>query len=112
MPTGRKRVAYRKMIIGLAWLGAYVTFYGSYNFTRVLEPWFAAKSFPVRVGLFQVFGIFERAKYYALWILTEGAAIQTGIGFSGYAASGASEWNGAANINVRNIELGENFKVG
>jgi lysophospholipid acyltransferase len=111
MPIGRKRVAYRKMIEGLVFLGAFVTQYGSYNFSRALEPGFAAKPLLVRIALFQFFGIFERCKYYAIWTLTEGAAILTGLGFTGYSASGASQWDGAANISVWHIEFGENFKV-
>lgn len=63
------------------------------------------------IGWFQVFGVVERAKYYALWTLTEGASILTGLGFTGYAPNGASLWQGAANVNIFNIEFGPNFKV-
>jgi hypothetical protein len=42
MPTGRKRVAYMKMITGLAWLGAFVTLFGKYNFSVALQPWYAS----------------------------------------------------------------------
>jgi lysophospholipid acyltransferase len=112
MPIGRKRVAYRKLILGLIFLGAYVSLYGSYNFARSLEPSFKTKSLLTRIALFQVFGIFERAKYYAIWTMTEGAAVLTGLGFTGYTAEGASKWDGAANIDVAKIEFGENFKVG
>lgn len=66
---------------------------------------------PFRIALFQVCGLFERAKYYALWTLTEGASILTGSGFTGYGPDGASLWEGAANVDVKNIELGPNFKV-
>jgi lysophospholipid acyltransferase len=111
MPIGRKRVAYQKLVLGLAWLGAYVTLWGTYNFSRSIEPEFRARPLLARIALFQVFGIFERSKYYAIWTLTEGAAIISGLGFTGYGPSGASEWNGAANISVWHIELGENFKV-
>jgi lysophospholipid acyltransferase len=131
MPVGRKRVGYVKMAFGLFYLGLYVVFYGSYNFSVALQPSFAAKSLLTRcvhlivsctfrvladlytcsIALFQFYGIFERCKYYAIWTLTEGAAVITGLGFTGYSATGASKWDGAANINVANIELGENFKM-
>jgi lysophospholipid acyltransferase len=41
MPTGRKRVAYSKMVVGLAWLGAFVVLSGKYNFGTMLQPWVA-----------------------------------------------------------------------
>lgn len=60
---------------------------------------------------FQVFGPFERTKYYAIWTLTEGASILTGLGFTGFSSSGSPTWNGAANVQVKQIELPPNFKV-
>jgi lysophospholipid acyltransferase len=64
-----------------------------------------------RIGFFQICGVFERCKYYAIWTLTEGASILTGLGFTGYAPDGASLWDGASNVDVRYLELGPNFKV-
>jgi len=46
-----------------------------------------------------------------VWILTEGASILTGLGFTGYGPSGAATWNGAANVDMWKIEVPENFKV-
>jgi lysophospholipid acyltransferase len=44
MPTGRKRVAYRKMAMGLIYLGIYVTQYGKFNYSKSLEPVFMSYS--------------------------------------------------------------------
>jgi lysophospholipid acyltransferase len=55
--------------------------------------------------------IIARCKYYGIWTLTEGSAILTGFGFSGFDAVGRSTWTGAANLDVRNVELPPNFKV-
>lgn len=44
IPTGRKRVAYRKMLEGLVWLGLFVTFSGQFNFGVALQPWFLTKA--------------------------------------------------------------------
>jgi lysophospholipid acyltransferase len=71
IPSGRKRVAYTKMLSGLCYLGIYVVFGSKYNFCAMLEPWFAELSFPRRVLAAQFFGVFERVKYYAIWTLTE-----------------------------------------
>ena len=45
LPKGRKRVAYRKMITGLAFLAAFVVGTSKYNYTVALEPWF--KELPI-----------------------------------------------------------------
>ncbi|KAH9947320.1 MBOAT, membrane-bound O-acyltransferase family-domain-containing protein [Amylocystis lapponica] len=111
VPKGRKRVAYRKMVTGLAYLGLFVTLGGSYNFAELIQDWFAQKSLLYRIAFFQFAGIFERCKYYAIWTLTEGASILTGLGFTGYGPSGETHWEGAANVDVVNIELCPNIKV-
>lgn len=81
-----------------------------------------------RIVLFQVFGPIERAKYYAIWTLTEvrsqlwipflfwrsfiqGASILTGLGFNGFSSSGKPLWDGAANVKVLEIEFPPNFKL-
>jgi lysophospholipid acyltransferase len=44
-------------------------------------------------------------------VLTQGAAILTGLGFTGYNEEGRTLWEGAANVRVLNIEFAENFKM-
>jgi len=63
-----------------------------------------------RILIVQIAGFIERSKYYGVWILTEGASILTGLGFTGYGPSGVATWNGAANVDVWKIEVPENFK--
>jgi lysophospholipid acyltransferase len=71
IPDGRKRVAYQKMFMGLIYLGIFVVFGASYNFSTALTPWFASKSLLFRIVAFQAYGTLERTKYYAIWTLTE-----------------------------------------
>lgn len=88
IPSGRKRVAYRKMLIGLAFLGMYVTQIGTFNFAVSLQDWFLQKGLLYRYAFdtfewikhvlitkslvfIQICGFFERTKYYAIWTLTE-----------------------------------------
>ncbi|KAJ7283384.1 endoplasmic reticulum protein [Mycena rebaudengoi] len=111
VPSGRKRVAYRKMIFGLAYLGIFVVFGGTYNYGISLTPWFLEQSLLYRIGIYQICGVVERMKYYAIWTLTEGASILTGDGFTGLGPSGETLWTGAANVDVLSIELAPNFKV-
>jgi MBOAT, membrane-bound O-acyltransferase family len=44
-------------------------------------------------------------------ILSQGASILTGLGFTGFSPSGDSLWDGAANVKVLSIELPSNFKI-
>lgn len=44
IPKGRKRVAYRRMMLGLMFLGLYVFFSGSFSFAVTIQAWFAQKS--------------------------------------------------------------------
>ncbi|KAF8351002.1 MBOAT, membrane-bound O-acyltransferase family-domain-containing protein [Amanita rubescens] len=111
IPKGRKRVAYMKMLMGLIYLGIFVVLGGTHNFGVTLTPWFASKSLLFRIAAFQAYGILERTKYYAIWTLTEGASILTGLGFTGFGPKGESTWEGAANVKVMQIEFAPNFKV-
>ncbi|KAF9649614.1 MBOAT-domain-containing protein [Thelephora ganbajun] len=111
LPSGRKRVGYFKLVTGLVYLGLFVTLYGKFSFAETLKPWFGRITLVERLFFFQIAGFFERCKYYAIWTLTEGAAIITGLGFTGYNDEGRTLWDGAANIRVLNIEFAENFKM-
>ncbi|KAI0650143.1 MBOAT-domain-containing protein [Trametes meyenii] len=111
VPRGRKRVAFRKMIVGLLFLGAYVVFYPEANFHLTIEDEFEAKRLFSRILFLQFCGFFERVKYYAVWTLTEGASIQTGLGFTGYTTTGGTRWEGAANVDIWNIEFAPNLKI-
>ncbi|KIJ70373.1 hypothetical protein HYDPIDRAFT_143668 [Hydnomerulius pinastri MD-312] len=111
VPDGRKRVAYRKMVTGLVFLGLFVVLNPSFYYGIAITPWFLNQSIVYRIAIFQFCGLIERCKYYAVWTLTEGASNLTGLGFTGYGPSGESLWDGAANVKVRDIELPSNFKV-
>ncbi|THH14871.1 hypothetical protein EW146_g5521 [Bondarzewia mesenterica] len=111
IPDGRKRVAYRKGLWGLLYLGLFMAFSPSFYFGITITDWFAKQGLLYRIIYLQFCGFIERAKYYGIWILTEGASILTGLGFTGYGPSGKSLWEGAANVNVRLIEFPPNFKV-
>ncbi|KAJ7229069.1 endoplasmic reticulum protein [Mycena pura] len=111
VPSGRKRVAYRKMLAGLVYLGVFVVFGSSWNYSIGLTPWFVKQSLIFRIAVYQFCGVVERTKYYAVWTLTEGASILTGLGFTGISASGDTLWTGAANVDIFNIEFPPNFKI-
>ncbi|KAJ7067923.1 endoplasmic reticulum protein [Mycena amicta] len=111
MPDGRKRVAYRKMTIGLMYLGVFVVFGPNWSFQLTKTLWFKEQPLYIRIALHQVCGTTERMKYYAIWILTEGASIVTGLGFSGIGPSGETLWEGAKNVTPLEVELPSNWKT-
>ena len=41
----------------------------------------------------------------------QGASILTGLGFTGLNAKGESQWNGAANVKIMQVEFAPNFRV-
>lgn len=59
IPDGRKRVAYRKMLTGLVFLGLFVIVDPSYNYAMTLTPWFAEQSFLYRYVQPRVVGMFR-----------------------------------------------------
>lgn len=89
IPPGRKRAAYTKLVFGLVYLGAFVLYNGTYSYRVALTPEFMKHSllmryilflmcqgcnmtnFVSRILLFQLGGPIERAKFYAIWTLTE-----------------------------------------
>ncbi|KIM67664.1 hypothetical protein SCLCIDRAFT_20710 [Scleroderma citrinum Foug A] len=111
IPNGRKRVAYRKMLSGLLFLGIFAVLNPKFHYGIFLTPWFLTLNLFQRITLLQLCGFVERCKYYASWTLSEGAIILTGYGFTGYDLSGESLWEGAANVRFLNIEFPPNFKV-
>lgn len=135
IPAGRKRTAYRKMLFALAFLGVYMGLSPKISFHTSVTDWFLEQSLLYRfvnsfqkkiefilkenippfvthrILILQLGGFVERSKYYGVWILTEGASILTGLGFTGYGPSGVPTWNGAANVEVWKIEVPENFKM-
>lgn len=44
IPAGRKRVAYKRLAIGLAYLGLFVLYAGKYNYSVALQMWFGKKN--------------------------------------------------------------------
>ncbi|TEB29423.1 endoplasmic reticulum protein [Coprinellus micaceus] len=110
-PSYRKRAAYTRMLLGLVYLGIFVVLGPTFNFAAGLKPEFLQKNLLTRIISFQLNGPVERCKYYAIWTLTEGASILTGLGFTGFGPHGEAHWNGAANVKVFDIELPSNFKV-
>ncbi|WOO80133.1 Lysophospholipid acyltransferase [Vanrija pseudolonga] len=111
-PHGRRRVAYLHLVIGLAFLAIFAVLGARGAYSRILEPTWYTWTLSTRFGFVQFAGFVARTKYYAVWSLSEGACILTGIGFNGYdPKTGRTLWNRVRNINILSIETAESFKV-
>ncbi|WWC89239.1 uncharacterized protein L201_004158 [Kwoniella dendrophila CBS 6074] len=112
LPYGRKRVAYLHLVIGLVFLGIYASYGTKFAYSRILTVDWYKWSLLQRLGFVQLAGFLARTKYYAVWSLSEGACILTGIGFNGYdPKTGRTLWNRVRNINIISIETAPSFKV-
>ncbi|WWC70084.1 uncharacterized protein I206_104030 [Kwoniella pini CBS 10737] len=112
LPYGRKRVAYLHLAIGLIFLGIYASYSTQFAYERILTPVWYKWSPLYRLAFVQLAGFLARTKYYAVWSLSEGACILTGIGFNGYdPKTGRTLWNRVRNINIIAIETAPSFKV-
>ncbi|WWD03076.1 hypothetical protein V865_001122 [Kwoniella europaea PYCC6329] len=112
LPYGRKRVAYLHLTIGLIFLGIYASYGAKFAYARILTSDWYKWSIVQKLGFVQLAGFLARTKYYAVWSLSEGACILTGIGFNGYdPKTGRTLWNRVRNINIISIETAPSFKV-
>jgi lysophospholipid acyltransferase len=103
VPRGRKRVAARKAITGLAFLATYVLLSPRFSYIQVLEDkWlgmgrlerYVLKSprtnddsqIDDRLLEVQLIGIVERTKYYAVWSLAEASSksLRQSATYNGY----------------------------
>lgn len=66
LPAGRKRVGYRKMVTGLAFLGVFVVFGGSNNYSVMVTPWFGEQTWIKRLV---VLLLLERARITPLFLI-------------------------------------------
>ena len=119
LPTKKKRRIPRsgtpaaiKAATGLAWLLVYLKLNGWYNATMVLSPTYMTNSLPHRIWLLYILGITTRTKYYAVWTLTEGSCILSGLGYNGVSpTTGRIQWDKLNNVYPWGIESAQNSRA-
>ncbi|CAO3672054.1 unnamed protein product [Umbelopsis vinacea] len=82
-----------------------------FSYFACLEPAYNAMPFWKRFLFIQVAGFSARVKYYAVWLLAEGACVLCGLGFNGYDKDGKPKWNRVSNIRPVTYETAESIKV-
>lgn len=100
-----------KCLTGLAWLGAYLYLSGYYNNDAVTSPDYMNYSLIRRIYMLYALGFATRTKYYAVWTLTEGACILSGLGYNGMSpTTNKPRWDRLENVNPLQIELAQNSR--
>ncbi|KAL2855507.1 MBOAT, membrane-bound O-acyltransferase family-domain-containing protein, partial [Aspergillus pseudoustus] len=115
-PTRKKRKiprsgtpAFKKAVVGLAWIVAFLQLGSIYNKEAVLDSSFFEYSLIRRVWSLYALGFTTRTKYYGVWSLAEGACILSGIGYNGFdPKTGKVFWNRLENIDAWKLETAQN----
>lgn len=101
--------AFKKAVIGLLWIGAFVYLGGIFTTEFVLSDEFLTFGFPRRMLTVYLLGFTSRLKYYGVWSLTEGACILSGLGYNGFdPKSGKVFWNRLENVDPWSLETAQN----
>lgn len=115
-PTRKKRKiprsgmpAFKKAVIGLAWIFLFIQLSSVYTTEFVLSNAFMTYAFPRRIWIVYMLGFTTRLKYYGVWSLTEGACILSGMGYNGFdPKSGKVFWNRLENVDPWSLETAQN----
>ncbi|EED12495.1 MBOAT family protein, putative [Talaromyces stipitatus ATCC 10500] len=117
-PTRKKRKiprsgrpAFKKMVMGILWILAFVQLAPYYPFSLYLGDEFKAYSLPRRIWQLYMLGLVTRLKYYGCWALTEGACILSGLGYNGFdPKTGKVFWDRLENVNPWGLETAQNTR--
>ncbi|KAF1851107.1 MBOAT family protein-like protein [Cucurbitaria berberidis CBS 394.84] len=101
-----------KGVYGTLWLIAFLKFSGWYYPAFFLGDEYMKYGFLRRVWQLYMFGLTTRMKYYAIWSLSEGACILSGIGYNGIdPVTNRAKWDRLTNIKPWEIETAQNARA-
>lgn len=115
-PVRRKRKIPRsgtpavlKGAMGLVWLALFMALGPTFDKDRLTASSFTSYGLLRRIGIMYMVALVARFKYYAVWSLTEGACILTGLGYRGVdPVTGKVMWNRLKNIDPWSVETAQN----
>ena len=118
-PTRKKRRIPRsgtpamfKLVKGLLWLVAFLRLSAWYYPEILLGDRLLKYGLLRRIWTMHMVGFTVRTKFYAVWGLTEGACIMSGIGFNGFSpSSGQINWDKLQNVDPVGVELAQNSRA-
>ncbi|KAF3925990.1 hypothetical protein ABW20_dc0107411 [Dactylellina cionopaga] len=105
------RMATRKAIIGLLWIGAYVKASSMFSVEFALSDPFLDYGILRRIWYLYWMMLGARFKYYGIWTLTEGACILAGLGYNGLDENKRIRWDRVNNIDAWQLETAQNSRA-
>lgn len=103
------RVALKKVLQGFFWIGMFVYLTPRITLDYAFSDKFRYTTFGYKLIFMYVLGLTYRLKYYAVWLISEGACIVVGLGYNGYdPVKDKMYWNRVQNIDPVKFELGQN----
>jgi len=118
-PTRKKRKIPRsgwpaamKAIYGTLWLVAFLKFSAWYPKSFFLGKEYMSYNLARRIWQLYMLGLTTRMKYYAVWTLSEGACVLSGIGYNGLdPVTKRPRWDRLTNIKPWEIETAQNARA-
>lgn len=118
-PTRKKRKIPRsgtpaalKAATGIFWILLFLKLSGSYYPDFFTGSQYMQYGFFHRILMLHLLGFTMRLKYYAVWSLTEGACILSGLGYKGVdQVTGKVSWDRLRNVNPWGVESAQNTRA-
>lgn len=98
------------LVFGLFMFAVDIYLSPTFHFLHLVKPWFLDLGFVQKVGYLLIAGVVSRAKFYAVWNLSESAALMSGVGV-GLDEKGKVVFNAFENLNFLELEFAENPKA-
>ncbi|KAI8329516.1 MBOAT, membrane-bound O-acyltransferase family-domain-containing protein [Chlamydoabsidia padenii] len=99
------------LIKSLFCIGILLSCSTKYNVAIMLKSEWQTNSFAKKLLFIQVTAFVARCKYYTVWLLSEGACVLCGFGFTGYDdQTGKPRWDRVTNIDIVHCELPHSLK--
>lgn len=98
--NGRVASGLKRMVLGILYLALYGALRPWFSETGLLSDAFQEYSFLAKVWYIVFYSRVTFMKYLAVWLLSEGSCIISGISYNGKTEDGVVKWDGLRNIRL------------
>ncbi|XP_068699220.1 lysophospholipid acyltransferase 5-like [Montipora foliosa] len=100
----------KRMFLGIMYLALFAVLEPYVSIQTILSEEFKRHSFLAKAWYIIFFSKIALMKYLAVWCLSEGSCIISGIGYNGKTADGKVRWDGVRNVKLSVYETAYNFQ--
>lgn len=100
----------RRFILGLIYLVVYAVLHPKVKASFLITDEYDQKSFLYKFGFAVATTKVSVMKYQAVWLITEGACIISGLGYNGRSEKGVVRWDGCSNVHLLLFETAYTFQ--